>query len=169
MRWLGRSCLPLLGKGPQLYDCVVSLGPVPQIRKPLTVVTMLRMVECLLKLRARKVRAQTAMKKPFAVATFRDIAFAIEHVAFAGLAPRAIRLCLPLAYPAICATHADLLFVHSLHPFTFRRFTHVLIRRILSRHCECLTHFDNAASSELMAWRISVLSSWGCLSVCFMA
>jgi len=76
-------------------------------------VAMLRMVECLLELRAGEVWAQATMKKPFLNAAFRDAAFAIEHVAFAGLAPWAVRLLLPFAYPTVCAAHADLLFVHS--------------------------------------------------------
>ena len=80
-------------------------------------VAMFRMVECLLELRAGEVWAQATMKKPFPMAAFRDAAFAIEHVAFAGLAPWAVRLLLPFAYPAVCAAHADLLFVHSFHPF----------------------------------------------------
>ena len=80
-------------------------------------VAMFRMVECLLELRAGEVWAQATMKKPFPMAAFRDAAFSIEHVAFAGLAPWAIRLLLPFAYPAVCAAHADLLFVHSFHPF----------------------------------------------------
>ena len=80
-------------------------------------VAMFRMIECLLELHAREVRAQATMKKPFPMAAFRNAAFAIEHVALTGLAPWAVRLLLPFAYPAVCAAHADLLFVHSFHPF----------------------------------------------------
>ena len=79
-------------------------------------VAMFGMVECLLELRAGDVRAQATMKKPFPIAAFRDAAFAIERVAFAGLASRAVRLLFPFAYPAVCAAHADLLFVHLSHP-----------------------------------------------------
>ena len=50
---------------------------------------------------------------------FRHAAFAIEHVAFASLAPWAVCLLLPFAYPAVCAAHANLLFVHSFHPFNW--------------------------------------------------
>jgi len=57
------------------------------------------------------------MKKPFPMAAFRNAAFAIEHVAFAGLAPGAVRLLLPFTYPAVCPAHTDLSFVHSVHPF----------------------------------------------------
>ncbi len=80
-------------------------------------IAMFRVVECLLEFRTGEIWAQTAMKKPFPMAAFRDAAFAIEHVAFAALAPLAVRFRLPLAYPAVCAAHADLLFVHSFHPF----------------------------------------------------
>ena len=111
------SHLCILGKCPQPVNGFVALGPVLQIREPFTMVAMFRMIECLLELHAREVRAQATMKKPFPMAAFRDAAFAIEHVAFAGLAPWAVRLLLPFAYPAVCAAHADLPFVHSCFPF----------------------------------------------------
>ena len=109
--------MSLLGKGPQLDYCIVSLSPVLEIREPFTMVAMFRMVECPLELRAREVWAQPTMKKPFVIATFRDAAFAIEHVAFAGLASWTVRLLLPFACAAVCTAHSDLLFVHSSHPF----------------------------------------------------
>ena len=111
------SHLCILGKCPQPVNGFVALGPILQIREPFTMVAMFRMVECLLELRAGEIWTQATMKKPFLMAAFRDVAFAIEHVAFAGLASWAVRLLLPLAYPAVCAAHTDLLFVHSSHPF----------------------------------------------------
>jgi hypothetical protein len=82
-------------------------------------VAMFRMVECLLQLSAGEIWTQATMKKSFPMAAFRDAAFAVEHVAFAGLAPWAVRLLFPFAYPAVCAAHTDLLFVHSFPPFYF--------------------------------------------------
>lgn len=125
MRLLGYPCLPLLRKGPQLDNCVVSLGQILQIREPFTMVSMFRMVECLLELRAGKVQAQATMKKPFPMAAFRHAAFAIEHVAFACLAPWTVRLLLPFAYPAVCAAHADLLFVHLFCPFNWHNIVYI--------------------------------------------
>ena len=81
---------------------------------------MFRMVECGLELDAGEIWAQAAMKKRFLLAAFRDGAFAIEHVALTDLASRAVRLLLPFAYPAVCAAHADLLFVHAYHSFCDR-------------------------------------------------
>jgi hypothetical protein len=107
--------VPFLGKAPQLDNCVVSFGPILKICEPFTIVTMFRMVECVLELDAGEVWAQAAMKKRFPLAAFRDGTFAIEHIALAGLASRAVRLLLPFAYPAVCAAHADLLFVHFSH------------------------------------------------------
>ncbi len=79
---------------------------------------MFRMVECVLELDAGEVWAQATMKKRFPLAAFRDAAFTIEHVSLTGLASWAVSLLFPFAYPAVCAAHADLLFVHlSLMPY----------------------------------------------------
>jgi len=59
------------------------------------------------------------------MAAFRHAAFAIEHVAFAGLAPWAVCLLLPFAYPAVCAAHANLLFVNSFHPLNWHNTVYI--------------------------------------------
>jgi len=59
------------------------------------------------------------------MAAFRHAAYAIEHVAFAGLAPWAVCLFLPFAYPAVCAAHANLLFVHPFHPFNWHNIVYI--------------------------------------------
>jgi hypothetical protein len=101
-----------LGETPQLDDLVDALGPVPQIRKALAVVSMFGVIEGPLKLWTGQITAEATMKKTSSTTAPGHVALPPEHIAVTSLATGTPCRLLPVADPAVGTTHAYLATIH---------------------------------------------------------
>jgi hypothetical protein len=92
-----------LGKGAQLDVGILTAAPGFEVGQSLTVVSVLGIVESLLKHTAGKARTQSTMLHAFLDRTPGNKAFTPEHLAIRSLAARAIHRFSPLAVAAVGA------------------------------------------------------------------